>query len=183
MKSFLVDQAKTITFIGEGEDHNSHSACLEIAQSLSMLEGYDKVLLIDADVQHPKIHTETGASLSPGLCELLESLNTIDGSAELTVSPGLYVLPAGVFKNTNSKHDFPIKFNMLLDKVKLVFTIVIINSPELISSYNAEYLSSLSDAVIVVIQKGNVRQARVSEIRSVVKKTGSKPMGVIVSHG
>lgn len=111
-----------------------------------------RVLLIDADLRSPRIHTLLGAPATPGLADLLQS-----GATELEViqrghEPGLCFIPAGNHVTHPSELISSDAMKRLLTRLKSAFDWIIIDSPPALPVADASVLGGICDGVLFVVR-------------------------------
>ena len=142
---------------GEGKTFASMNLAMSVA-----LERERTVLLIDADVAKPHISRTLGLDKRKGLMDLLVD-RTLDIGEVLvqTDMPGLRILPAG------TQHEYATEL-LASERMEELMTeiagryqnrIVILDSPPLLQTSEAQVLTSLVGQVVVVVQAGATPQA------------------------
>ncbi|MEM6640224.1 MAG: XrtA-associated tyrosine autokinase [Pseudomonadota bacterium] len=144
---------------GEGKTFTSMNLAMSVA-----LERERTVLLIDADVAKPHISTALGLRKNKGLMDLLVD-RTLDISEVLvqTDMPGLRVLPAG------TQHEYATELLASERMEELMAEIagryrnrtVILDSPPLLQTSEAQVLTGLVGQVVVVVHAGATPQSAV----------------------
>ena len=142
---------------GEGKTFASMNLAMSVA-----LERERTVLLIDADVAKPHISRTLGLDKRKGLMDLLVD-RTLDIGDVLvqTDMPGLRILPAG------TQHEYATEL-LASERMEELMTeiagryqnrIVILDSPPLLQTSEAQVLTSLVGQVVVVVHAGATPQA------------------------
>jgi protein-tyrosine kinase len=111
-----------------------------------------RVLLIDADLRCPRLHTVLGAPSSPGLTDYLrgtaDELAIIQNGQE----GNLCFIPGGSEVANPSELLSNDKLKILLDRVAPVFDWVILDSPPCLPVADASVLASLCDGLLLVVR-------------------------------
>ena len=167
-----------ITSAHDGEGKTSVVANL----GASLARSGRRVLLVDADLRHPQLHTELEVPNEVGLTDVLRGEATLADAVQATTIPGLHVLTSG------SAVDDPAA---LLDRSDLVgfrkglsrgFDATLMDAPPILSASDALVLSRAADAVVLVVHPsrrtgpGSLRTA-VTELR----RLNSSFAGVVVN--
>ena len=110
-----------------------------------------KVLLIDADLRRPKVHTIFGHDLEPGLSSIVEpgvfrSEGIIKKCAE-----GLWLMPAGRVPTNAAEILSSERFKNMLAAVEQHFDWVIIDSAPVLAVTDASVIANLAGAVVFVV--------------------------------
>jgi protein-tyrosine kinase len=111
-----------------------------------------RVLLIDADLRAPRVHTLLGAPSNPGLADYLQG-----DAAEFQViqkghEEGLYFTPAGTHVTHPSELISSGRMKEFLDRVKPEFDWIIIDSSPVLPVADATVLGGLCDGVLLVVR-------------------------------
>ena len=111
-----------------------------------------RVLLIDADIRSPRIHTLLGAPATPGLADYLQT-----GASEFEViqrghEQGLCFVPAGNHVTHPSELISSDRMKQFLERAKPAFDWIIIDSPPALPVADASVLGGLCDGVLFVVR-------------------------------
>ncbi len=136
-----------------------------IALNLSILLALsDKVLLIDADLNHPSINKYLGIKVDCGLGNYFT--NTLDLSKIIikTDIGNLDIIPSGDKINEAANQFSSEKMRFLIESLKNHYSFIIIDSPPVLASADTIQLASVCEAILFVINdrlttKSSSRQA------------------------
>jgi capsular exopolysaccharide synthesis family protein len=151
--------------------------------ALTLSESYRKnVLLIDADLRRPSLHTIFKVRGAPGLNEGL----TAPDEPKLPlhdVSPRLTILPAGMPNSDPMAGLTSRRMQGLIDEAREAFAWVIIDTPPVGLLTDANLLASMVDGVVLVVKAGSTPYDLVK--RAVDTIGPSKLLGVVLNqaHG
>lgn len=124
---------------------------INLAQVLALQAGC-RVLLIDADLRNPRLHSAFRTCAGPGLSEYLlrdpEEFSIMQrGSCE-----GLFMIPAGKSIHGQTELIANGRFQHLLDQVESFFDWIIVDSPASLPVTDASLLSNSCDGVLLVVR-------------------------------
>jgi len=125
-----------------------------LAQSIIM-QPDRRVLLIDADLRRPQLHTTLGAPQGPGLTDYL--LGTADEIAIVQQGEGvegLCLIPSGTDVSNPSELLMNGRLKQLLDSMAPMFDWVILDSPPTLAVHDASILAAQTDGVLFVVRQG-----------------------------
>jgi capsular exopolysaccharide synthesis family protein len=135
-----------------------------LARVLALQSGC-RVLLIDADLRNPRLHSAFGTAAQPGLSEyLLEEFEEFAvmqrGRAE-----DLFLIPAGRSVGGQGELVANGRLESLIDRLEPLFDWIIVDSPPAMSVTDACLLSNCCDGVLLVVRSHStpfdlVRNAR-----------------------
>jgi capsular exopolysaccharide synthesis family protein len=111
-----------------------------------------RVLLIDADLRSPRLHTMMGAPATPGLADYLQN-----GCNEFEViqrghEEGLCFIPAGNHVAHPSELISSDRMKQFLERAKPAFDWIIIDSPPALPVADASVIGGLCDGVLFVVR-------------------------------
>ena len=132
---------------GEGKTFVSAN----LAQALVRQKGH-RVLLIDADLRLPQVHTALGAPAAPGLSDYLRG--KADEFSILQHGPleNLFFIPGGSTVSDPAELVASPKLKLLLDRMSPCFDWVILDSPPVVPVADASILAGLCDGVVLVVE-------------------------------
>jgi uncharacterized protein involved in exopolysaccharide biosynthesis/Mrp family chromosome partitioning ATPase len=167
-----------LTSCRQGEGSSTVAAHLAL---LLASRGEGRVLLVDANLQHPSVHRTFGVSISPGLADIV----AIDSAcATLTKPSGLANLDllcsgkaedglAWLFESRN--------FALLLSLWRREYSFVVFDTPAFWEGSHPICLYSAVDAVILVVEAERVRWETAQRARDRLVDSGANVFGVVLN--
>jgi capsular exopolysaccharide synthesis family protein len=143
------------------------------------------VLVIDADMRRPRIHTIFDLTNRAGLSTILASKMS---EAEMLLlveqheESGLHVLTSGPIPPNPAELLGSEQMRRLIVALESTFTHIIIDSPPVASFTDGVLLSSLADGVILVVHGGRASRAIVRRARQLLQDVGAKVFGVVLNN-
>jgi capsular exopolysaccharide synthesis family protein len=122
-----------------------------LAHALVRQEG-SRVLLIDADLRAPRVHTLLGAPSNPGLADYLQGEASEFEVIQKGHEEGLYFTPAGIHVTHPSELISSSRMKEFLERVKPEFDWIIIDSSPVLPVADATVLGGMSDGVLLVVR-------------------------------
>jgi capsular exopolysaccharide synthesis family protein len=144
------------------------------------------VLLVDADLRLPSLHTFFDLPSEPGVSEILTGSTNgrpvpADNLIRPTGQPGLFLLPAGRSVDDTATLLASKEFGPMLRRVAEGFDIVIVDSPAVLAVTDALIVSPHVDDVLLItgsdLHRDNLRQALTE-----LQRAGVTPMGVVITR-
>ena len=147
--------------------------------ALTFSESYQRrVLLIDADLRRPTLHTVFSVDNSSGLSEGLMA----DESHRLPVrdvSPRLAILPAGEPSNDPMAGLTSDRMRRLIAEAREAFDWVIIDTPPVVLLPDANLLGAMVDAAVLIVRAGSTSYDLVNRALTAVGR--EKIIGVVLN--
>ncbi|MBV8728297.1 MAG: polysaccharide biosynthesis tyrosine autokinase [Acidobacteriia bacterium] len=171
-----------ITSPGWGEGKSTTSSNLAIA----LAEINYKVLLIDADIRKPSLHTIFNLPNTWGLSDLLRERNPLADSplealARRTEIDGLYVMPSGPSTVSISNLLYSARMVDLLDRVRSLFDMIIVDTPPLLYVSDARVLGRLVDGAILVVRAGTTTRDAAMIAKQRFSHDGVSLLGLVLN--
>ena len=167
----------TSSFPSEGKSFVSANIAASIARGIN-----DHVLLIDADLRRPKLHTMFGYSRVQGLNEYLTDQKNLDELIIRTQFDKLSLLPAGGESKNATELLSSNKMKEFLKEVKDRYKdrLIIIDSAPVQATSEASVLSNYVDGTILVVRNQKTPREGVLET---VETLGRKNILGVVLNG
>jgi|CXWL01.1.fsa_nt_gi capsular exopolysaccharide synthesis family protein len=161
-----------------------------IASNLAAILSHSgkKVILIDADLRRPRVHTYTGVSNIAGLSDLLnaDEMNVVDDYVQiLEKSPDLRILPSGGLPANPTDLLGSEKMKDLLQTLSDSYDYIVVDAPPMLVS-DPQVLLGLVDGVLLVVVPGKTRKDVLRAVKDQVLHTGVRFLGVVfnrLQHG
>jgi capsular exopolysaccharide synthesis family protein len=142
-----------------------------------------KVLLVDADLRQPSLHTRLRVQNSAGLTDILTQGRNWQQVIQDTSLANLHILPAGA-----GLHGYPsdilglTTMQTLVEHLRNAFDLIIFDTPPMLALPDAEILSPAADGVLLVHSPGKCTKEEVVEVTRVLYRAGTAILGVVVNN-
>lgn len=141
-----------------------------------------RVLLIDADLRRPTIHSRFGISNRAGLSTLLSGSTTLEESLqEVPEAPNLVLLASGPVPPFPTELISSNRMTELLDECKTRFTHIVIDSPPILTITDGLILAPLTDAVLLVVRYGRASKHSIRRARDLMVRGGLRLCGTVIN--
>ncbi len=117
-----------------------------------------QVLLVDADLRRPAVHSLYGIANERGLSSLLTSADPAASAIVASPEPGLSLLPSGPIPPSPTELLGSLRFRALIDELAARYDTVIFDSPPILGLADAPALSALVDGVAIVVEADRSRR-------------------------
>jgi capsular exopolysaccharide synthesis family protein len=139
----------TSSIAGEGKTFVASNLAQSIVQQPER-----RVLLIDADLRAPRLHSAFGASRFPGLADYLRGDADECKVIQKGMEENLCLIAAGSPVSKPSELLLSERMKDLLDSLTPLFDWIIIDSPPTLPVHDSSILAGLTDGVLLVLQAG-----------------------------
>jgi polysaccharide biosynthesis transport protein len=143
------------------------------------------VLIIDADMRRPRIHSIFGVENQKGLCNILanemseaETLSMVQKEA----GSGIYLLTSGPIPPNPAELIGSEQMRKLIASLRATFDHIVIDSPPIASFTDGVLISSMSDGVILVIHANECSRKVVQRSYQTLQEVGAKVLGVVLNR-
>lgn len=148
--------------------------------ALSLAAGNKKVVLVDADMRIPGVHTLLQLPNERGLGEVLTEQATLDEVGHSLKDGNLTVITAGVTPpGLVERLDTP-KMDEILIRLKEKADLVILDAPPFFVA-DTSILASKVDGLLAVIRPGYSKKAAVVNMATQIKRSHAKLLGIILN--
>jgi capsular exopolysaccharide synthesis family protein len=164
---------------GEGKTVTS----LNLAKSLAQIGA--KVLLIDADLRCPKLHTINDISNKAGLTNLLttKKLNQelINETIQKDPRGGLHILTAGPQAPNPANLLSSEEMRNLLKTLSSEYSHILVDSPPVLYFADSPILSTYVDAVVLIARNNVTSQQTVLQAKKRLLDVHAKIIGIVLN--
>jgi len=152
---------------------------------IALAEVNQKVLLIDADVRRPRLHSIFKLKNDCGLSNLLRSKDQTEGAWRKHIQdsgvPNLYVMTSGTSTSAATSLLYSTRVPELLKELQSEFQTILLDTPPMLQIPDARVLGRMADGVILVVRAGQTtRDAAVAAGRR-FSEDGTAVLGTILN--
>jgi capsular exopolysaccharide synthesis family protein len=168
--------AVTSTSPGEGKTLTSINLALTLASADA------KVLLIDADLRKPQIHTVLRMSKRPGLSDILVGQAKPSDAVQRVPDTYLSLITAGTHVPSPADLMTTQVLEGLLNGLRGFYNWIIVDTPPVAAVADALILSRSTDGVVVVVGAEMVPRGAVRHTLERIAESGSRILGVVLNR-
>jgi capsular exopolysaccharide synthesis family protein len=157
------------------------TVAINLARTVS-LRG-QRVLLVDANLRSPQLHTRMNLSNQEGLTDLLaRELRSEELIRRLPLEEHVYVLPAG--KTALNSVDLLTSDEMrkLMIELKSTFDLIIFDTPNLKNFPDARFLSPLSDGLLMVVGVDKTSRSATLQLLEELQELNQSFVGIVANN-
>ncbi|MDQ6795899.1 MAG: polysaccharide biosynthesis tyrosine autokinase [Chloroflexota bacterium] len=142
-----------------------------------------RTLLLDADLRKPGIHRIFDLPNAYGLFTLLRSDDTaFEQLVHTTEQSGLSVMTSGPLPPNPAELLASERFKGILQRLRVAYDLVVIDSPSLEGVTDAAILASATDATILVVRAGRTRREAAVNGRDALAREGARVLGAVMNR-
>lgn len=179
LKALLV----TSTMPGEGKSWVSSNLAITFAQAGK------RVALIDADMRKGRLHTMFQVDNIPGLSNYLSGIDEMGRSnneeiiqyVKQTAVDNLFLVTCGNIPPNPSELLASEKTLKMIDKLKEIFDIVILDGTPGLIVTDALILSRIVDSTIIVSSHKSTKKDNLAKVKRDIENVGGKVAGVVLN--
>lgn len=134
---------------GDGKSVNAANLALTMAQ-----EFQQRIVLVDGDLRHPRVHHLLGLTAGVGLAEVLKGELELDAALVSLPDHHLTVLPAGVPPSHPAELLGSTAMRRVIESLRQRYDRIVIDMPPAAPLADAQILSPLVDGVVVIVRAG-----------------------------
>lgn len=166
-----------ITSSGPKEGKSTTSANLAIA----MAQSGKRVVLIDADLRRPVVHSIFGIDKDNGITNYLMNDVSYEKMIKKSIMDNLFIIPSGVLPPNPSELLSSHRMEELIVKLKNDFDIVIFDTPPVIAVTDAAILGTKVDGCILVVSSGKTNFDAVARAKVLMENVGARMLGALLN--
>lgn len=169
-------RAVVVTSPGAGEGKSITAANL----ALTMAQEFQRnVLLVDADLRNPAVHTLFGIEQGPGLSDVLAGEASLDDVLVYSPECRLTLLPAGNSPEYPSELLGSSAMRRLLDTLRSRFDRVLLDSPAVIPVADVGTLAPMLDGAVMVVRAGVTKRPALDQALAVFEER--QRLGIVLN--
>jgi polysaccharide biosynthesis transport protein len=167
---------KTILITSPNQGNGKTVVATNLALSIS--QGEQEVVLVDADLRRPAVHKALDMVMEPGLSDLIRNKADIDGVVRNWYGGDMKVITTGHVPPNITEVVGSRRIGSVLGDLRERFEMVIIDAPPLIiaDSYN---LASRVDGVILILEPGQTTEEQARAIKEQLNRSNAHLLGIV----
>jgi non-specific protein-tyrosine kinase len=144
-------------------------------------QGGKKVILVDADMRLPRLHTLFQLQNEQGLANVLTQPQAALPIFETDV-PNLFVMPAGPAPNNPADLLASARMQELIATLKTQADVVLFDAPPLIAVTDGALLATRVDGVLLVAAAGRTKREFVARAKDILSKVNANLVGSVLTN-
>ena len=174
--------AKLIVMTSAGAAEGKTVASMNLATALA--EAGARVLLVDADLRHPRCHVCLGIPNDHGLASHLADPDGagLEASVQVLQSPPIHVLPAGRPPTNPAELVTSARLRRTFEELRERYDYVIVDTPPVLPVTDAVVIAREADGVVLVVKGHETPRELVRRARDRLALAGARLLGVMVNN-
>lgn len=177
--SVLNKEAKSVYVSSCFNNEGKTMAAVSTAYAMAAYSGHD-VLLIDGNLDGPRIHELFGTDSAPGFSELCSGAAQPKDVVLPTIHRNLSIITAGSSTLDTSFGKSEIKTH--LKDIGLHFDYIVCDGSSVMVSSEVSRTAKLFDALLLVVECEKTRWEVLQVAQEKIKKTGGPPIGIVFNR-
>ena len=152
---------------------------VHLALQAAQMHG-EAVLLVDAQIASPRLHTIFERPLSPGFSEALHDVHAVGASIQGAGRENLMLLPAGEPRQTPERFD-AVRAEYLFAELRSEFPLVIVDLPPVAEAGAVLPLAAALDGVLLVVEADASTANAVGDAAELLRRGGARLVGAVMN--
>ena len=171
---------RTIAVTSPGPNEGKSTIGVNLASVLA--QAGSRVLLVDADLRHPTLHTVFKRRRKPGLSDLI-ALNSDPAQAILpTGLDGLFFLPCGTMPPSPSDLLALTATRVLFKRLAGEYDYVVFDTPPVLVGADSPIICGLVDTTIMVVRDGRTASEAIGYACTAILGGGARLSGLVLNE-
>lgn len=169
-------QTFVVTSSGAGEGKSTTAANLAIV----FADTGKRTLLVDADLRKPSIAESFILDAHKGLSNLIADIDTgVENYIQHSDIPNLSILSSGIIPPNPSELLASQRMNLVIEKLKNHYEIIIFDMPPVSVVTDAQIMSSKVDGTILVVREGQTEKEGIAHAKNLLDRAQANILGVV----
>jgi tyrosine-protein kinase Etk/Wzc len=170
---------RAIAVTSPGPSEGKSTVAVNLASVLA--QGGSRVLLVDADMRHPMLHTVFKHAKKPGLSDLVVISGDPAQAIFRTNLDGLSCLPCGTIPPSPADLFTLNATRALLERLEGEYDYLVIDTPPVLVAADSPIIGALADTSILVVRAGRTAFDALEDARAAMLNGGAHLSGIVVN--
>ena len=167
-----------ITSPGFGEGKTTTTANLGVV----MAQQGKKILIVDADLRNPMLHSLFNTQNTRGLTNVLIHQSSLQETIRKTGIDNLDILPSGPIPPISAELLSSDAMKELMEQALEEYHVILFDSPPVNTLADTQILSNLGDGVVLVVNSGKTKKESGIKAMESLKSAKANLLGVVLNN-
>ncbi len=141
-----------------------------------------RIILIDADLRKPSIHSHVNLSNERGLSTYLTGDMELKEIISKTEYPNLDIITSGPVPSNPAAILSSVSLADLLDQLEAAYDLVLIDTPAILAVSDVDEIAVVVDGAILVVDRGQAQEPKLRATIRLLNNLKVRPLGVIINR-
>lgn len=174
------DKIKTILVTSAAPKEGKTTVAVNLAATISL--AHNKTIILDLDLRKPRMHHFFETQKTPGVTDYLFGDIELEKVIRKSHFENLYYIPAGTIPPNPSEVLASEQLEMLISKLKEQFDTIVLDSPPIVAVTDAEILSRIADATILVVAANLTEVDLMQKAAELLSNNSGSFVGVLLNR-
>jgi capsular exopolysaccharide synthesis family protein len=171
----------TLMVASAQSEEGTTTVAVELARLLTA-NAERRTLLVDANLQHPRLHAQFYCPQDPGLIQVLRGEVDLDEALQETPAERLWVLPVGRTMNRPADLITSSHVQRFMQAVRAEFDLTILDTPPLARTGEGLVFSSYADGVLLVVLAAVTQGPDLRNAVQSLRRAQGHLLGVVINN-
>ncbi|MGM7721153.1 CpsD/CapB family tyrosine-protein kinase [Metabacillus sp. Hm71] len=171
---------KTLMITSPSTGEGKTTSAINLA--ISMSQQGDRVLLVDANLRKPILHTSFNLKDSYGLTDVLMGRTSLEDAIFQTQIGRLEVLTSGLIPPNPTELIGSKAMSYFIKDSKEEYDVILFDSPPVLETTDTKLLAGQCDGVVLVLNSGKSDREKAAEANRLLNLVRAKVLGVILNE-
>ena len=150
--------------------------------AIAFAQSEKTVLLVDADLRRPSLHTFFNIRRSPGLTDYLFDSSVLDDVIQKNILHNLDIVCSGTTAPNPAELPGSINMKAFINLVTQIYDVVLFDSAPILFATDTAVLATAVEGTILVVSSGDTRNPEIERAMGSLKNVGGSVLGVVLNN-
>jgi len=171
---------RTIAFVASSRGEGATTSAANVGSYLAQQRA--KVLIVDANLPWPAVHSIAGVSATPGFVDVMDGRLEVKDAIRSTAIANLFVLPAGERESRTTNRLLPraeLRDRLIVPTIE--YDYVLVDCPALSLYEDAAVTAAACDGAILVVEGGRTVREQAHAAKALLARAHCQVLGVFMN--
>ena len=175
---------KIIMFTSARRGEGKTTASLNFAAAVAQ-DARKRVIVVDADMREPKVHTLLGMNMRQGFGDLITSDAPIESVVVSTPVPGLSAILCGDVPPNPGEFFGTERASQIFTELKAKYDCIVVDTPPVLPVVDTIHMAAFADGVVLIVEAARTNRRKIQRAVQLLNNANAPVMGFLLnkSHG